>query len=370
MKIHSEVSQQEGMRLRKNTSQQGFMLAAIVNSSDDAIVSKDLNGIVTSWNRSAQKMFGYLAEEMIGQPILKLIPPDRKHEEVEILAKLRKGGHVDHFETKRVTKSGTIIDVSLTISPVRNGRGKIIGLSKIARDITEKKLEQQRKNDFVAMVSHELKTPLTSIKSYIQLLLRQAKKTEDHYGTNALSKVDEQVKKMTTMIRDFLDLSRLEEGKMPLNKSQFSVQQFMDEIVSEAKILLAEHNIRYNSCNDAILNADRDKLQQVMANLLSNAAKYSSKGSTITVLCEQVRQKVKFSVIDEGIGIDTEDQKRLFERFYRVGGEQTKNISGFGIGLYLCSEILRLHNSIITVESLPGSGSTFSFSMDIVDNNL
>ncbi len=146
---------------RKQAEEKNSQLVAIVNSSYDAIISKTLGGIVTTWNNAAEQLFGYAAEEMIDQPILKIIPEDRQHEEDYILQQLRSGETVSHFETIRKTKSGKLLEVSLTISPIRNGRGQIIGISKIARDITEKKQAERKRNDFVSMVSHELKTPLS-----------------------------------------------------------------------------------------------------------------------------------------------------------------------------------------------------------------
>lgn len=160
----------------KSAEEKSAKLAAIVESSNDTVISKTLHGIVTSWNDSAERIFGYREDEMIGQPILKLIPEDRKDEETLILSRLSRGETVSHFETIRMTKNGTLIDVSLTISPVRDNQGRIIGLSKIVRDITEKKLEEQKRNDFVAMVSHELKTPLTALMGYHQLLIAHSKK--------------------------------------------------------------------------------------------------------------------------------------------------------------------------------------------------
>lgn len=341
-------------------------LTAIVESSDDAIVSKNLSGIVTSWNKSAQRIFGFTAEEMIGEPILKLIPEDRLDEEPRILARISAGERVDHFETKRVTKYGTLIDVSLTISPVRSPSGEIIGVSKIARDITDKKLEEQRKNDFIAIVSHELKTPLTSVKSYVQFALSKVKKSGDTFTEGLLIRAEAQTQKMAILINDFLNLSRLEEGKMSINCSRFSLHELMTEIIAEGRMLAPDHQIEYESCQDGTINADRDKIGQVLNNLLNNAVKYSIAGSRIHVSCSLATpEMVLISVADQGMGISDEDQKRLFERFYRVADDKMKNISGFGIGLYLISEILKLHGSKIKVESQLGKGSVFSFALPI-----
>jgi PAS domain S-box-containing protein len=339
------------------------ILSAIIESTDDAIISKDLNGVITSWNASAERMFGYAAHEVIGKSILVLIPPDRQEEEPLILGRLRSGHRVDHFETRRLTKQGELIDVSLTISPVKDGNGNIIGLSKIARDITDKKLEEQRKNDFIAIVSHELKTPLTSIRSYIQLALVKARQRADTLTIDVLSRAELQTKKMTTMIHDFLNLSRLEEGKMTLNLAKFSLPALMDELVCEARVLAPAYVINYVRFPEVEVYADRDKISQVMTNLLSNAIKYSSSGSEISIGYKLGENQINIFFTDQGIGIRQDDQKRLFERFYRVRNEEVRNISGFGIGLYLVAEILRLHGSHIMVESEPGKGSTFSFSL-------
>jgi PAS domain S-box-containing protein len=348
----------------KQAEEKSAKLAAIIESSDDAIISKTLEGIITSWNDSAQRIFGYTAEEMIGQPILKLIPPDRQEEEPLILSRLRKGERVEHFETKRVAKDERILDISLTVSPVRNKAGLIIGVSKIARDITEKKQEEIKKNDFIAMVSHELKTPLTSMKSYVQVLLSKAKKNGDTFDINALTRADVQTSKMTSMIHDFLSLARLEEGKIVINKHDFDLHSLIEETANDAKYLTSAHTIKLHDCEHIVLNADRDKIGQVLVNLLSNAIKYSPKGGNVIIGCEKMADKVKIYVSDEGVGINAEDQKRLFERFYRSKNEKIKTVSGFGIGLYLVSEILKYHDSKIQVESIEGKGSTFFFIID------
>jgi PAS domain S-box-containing protein len=340
-------------------------LAAIVESSDDAIITKSLEGIITSWNKSAQRMFGYAPEEIIGQSVLKLIPDDRQEEEPFILNRLKNGERVEHFETQRITKNKQLLDISLTISPVKDSSGKIIGISKIARDIRDKKREEQRKNDFIAMVSHELKTPLTSVRSYVQVLLTIAKKDDHRFRINALSRAEVQIKKMSSMIEDFLSLTRLEEGKINLNTQRFELSALIDEVVSDMQLLTSVHTIEIKKCSVYVL-ADKDKIGQVLTNLLNNAIKYSPNGGTISVGCSTENNKVTVSVSDEGVGISSENQKKLFNRFYRVYNKQVHTVSGFGIGLYLVSELLRYHDSHIEVESEEGRGSTFSFSLDIV----
>lgn len=367
VELEDDIQQKELlMAAMRFAEERTLTLAAIVDSSDDAIISKNLQGIVTSWNQSAERIFGYTAEEMIGEPILKLIPQDRLEEEPAILNRISRGERVDHFETKRMRKNGELVHVSLTISPIKSPDGHIMGISKIARDITDKKLEEQRKNDFIAIVSHELKTPLTSMKSYVQLALNKAKQQQDSFSENMLTRAELQTNKMTKMIHDFLNLSRLEEGKMSLNLSRFSLPELMDEIVLEGCALAPAHLIEYDRCADVELKADRDKISQVMTNILGNAVKYSEPGTTIEITCKVINDTVAIAFADQGVGIATIDQKRLFDRFYRVGNGQMSNISGFGIGLYLVSEILRLHDTEIKVQSEPGKGSVFTFALPIL----
>ena len=355
--------QEELIAKLRFAEERSAIFAAIVYSSDDAIISKDLNGIVTSWNKSAERLFGYRDDEMIGQSILKLIPEDRQQEEPEIISKLKKGQRVSHFETQRLTNKGELLDVSLTISPVINELGNIIGISKIVRDITDRKLEEQRKNDFIAILSHELKTPLTSLRSYVQLALRKAKERDDPFTVSVLERADNQSLKMTKMIQDFLNLSRLKEGKMSLNRCDFRLDDVLNEVITDSTTLAPLHHIRYEPCIPIMINADKDKFCQVLTNLIGNAIKYSSEGTTVSLVCSIEGEKVKISIKDQGIGISAADQPRLFERFYRVEDGQHNQIIGFGIGLYLVSEILKLHGSEIHVESELSKGSIFSFNL-------
>ena len=342
-------------------------LAAIIQSSNDAIVGKTLEGYVTSWNTAAERMFGYKEEEMVGQSILTIIPEDRKDEEDFILSRLRTGESVEHFETKRVIKSGQLIDVSLRISPIKDSEGNIIGISKIARDITEKKQEEKRKNDFVTMVSHEIKTPMTSILAYAQLLSKHLKTNNDGKGLLMSSKVEAQSKKVINMVQAYLSISRLEEGKLELQKEAFELHPLIAEVIEDAILLGSRHRITYTGCDNVIVQADRNKIGQVLTNLISNAVKYSPLGGDITVQCQKVGSRAKISIRDMGIGISERDQEKLFNRFYRVNNEKARNISGFGIGLYLIAEILRHHNSSIQVDSKEGEGSVFSFELDLIE---
>jgi PAS domain S-box-containing protein len=349
----------------KKAEEKSAKLAAIVESSDDAIISKTPDGIITSWNHAAERIFGYTESEMIGQSILKLIPEDRKDEEPQINARLKIGERIEHYETKRVTKDGKLVDFSLTISPIRDAEGVITGVSKIARDISERKQDEVRKNDFIGMVSHELKTPLTSLTALIQVLSQKLRTSDDPFVPSALSKANNQVKKMSGMINGFLNISRLESGKIQIDRQHFNLDELIVEIIDEARLTVSDHVFDFEPCPPLPVDADRDKIGSVIANLLSNAVKYSPKGKLVTIRCEAIDRSARVSVRDEGMGIKPHDLEKLFERYYRVSSNHTLHISGFGIGLYLSAEIIRRHHGRIWAESESGIGSTFSFTLPL-----
>lgn len=349
----------------KEAQNKSAHLAAIVESSDDAIISKTLNSIVTSWNQSAERLFGYSATEIIGQPILKLIPSDRLDEEEHIIKRLKEGERVNHFETLRQTKDGRLIHVSLTISPINDEDGNIIGASKIVRDITERKQDEQRKNDFIAMVSHELKTPLTTLTAIIQLLKLKLESSTDEFISGAVDRANVQAKRMINLIHGFLDVSRLESGKLQIEKEDFQLGSLINDLVEEARFTTPDHPINFIGPCDAFVHADRNKIGSVINNLLSNAAKYSPAQRPIDVDCLVNSNTVTVSVKDHGNGIEAKDAQRIFERFYRVETGNSQHVSGFGIGLYLCHEIISRHGGSIWVESEIGKGSTFCFRLPL-----
>lgn len=232
-------------------------------------------------------------------------------------------------------------------------------------DITELKEDEIRKNDFIGMVSHELKTPLTSLNALLQVAQAKLKTNEDTFLRSGIEKAVNQVKKMGTMINGFLNVSRLESGKITIDKQHFNLGELVSDIIEETELSLSVHEIHFIPCEAVTVYADRDKIGSVMANLLSNAVKYSPKGKRITVNCKVEENTASVSVKDDGMGIAPHDVKKLFDRYYRVESKQTRHISGFGIGLYLCAEIMEWHGGKIWVESELGKGSTFFFSLPL-----
>jgi two-component system, OmpR family, sensor histidine kinase VicK len=244
-------------------------------------------------------------------------------------------------------------------------KGNYSIFSGVAMDVTEQKADEQRKNDFIGMVSHELKTPLTSLTAIVQVANAKLKNHADPFLSGSMEKANIQVKRMSNMINGFLNLSRLESGKMLLIKSDFSLDELIKEIIKEHKLTVTTHIIELNLCDHVKINADRDKMGSVIANLISNAVKYSPKGKLVEVKCRLLKNEVRVSVKDEGMGMKAADLPHVFDRYFRVETHHTYHISGFGIGLYLSAEIVKQHQGKIWAESESGVGSTFYFSLPL-----
>lgn len=607
---------------RKESEKKVALLAAIVHSSTDPIISKTLTGVITSWNEAAERLFGYTAYEMIGQPITKLMPEDRLNEEMLILERLKRGESVEHFETKRVTKNNELLDISLTISPVKDPQGNVIGASKIVRDITAQKMQElelmesielftamadnvpamiwmsgndrfadffnktwlqftgrsmeeesnerwlenvhpddvkkcvkgysqafdeqkghyveyrlrrhdgqyrwiadnsvprfnrdgsfagfisacididdqknvrekimgselrlktissaapvglwmtdaeaknifvndtwiewtgipceqqmgtgwwdalleedkinapakfwdcllkrekystefrimrpdgeirwcltegspyydidggfagyagsvtditeirkmeERKDDFIKMASHELKTPITSIKGYVQLLLNiYGELSEEKFQSarpivkSSLQTISKQVSKLTRLVSELLDLSRIESGKLELHKTQFDLADLIEETVQDVRYTTSSHAIIVHNDFEGNIYADKDRISQVLLNLLTNAIKYSPAADNVVVFAEGNNKTVRISIKDQGIGIDKKDHEKVFQRFYRVEGKSEQTYPGFGIGLFIASEIVQRHDGTIHVQSKKEQGSIFTVTL-------
>jgi two-component system sensor histidine kinase VicK len=242
-----------------------------------------------------------------------------------------------------------------------NPSGMFGDFTGVVMDVSEMKKDEQRKNDFIGMVSHELKTPLTSVNGFIQILLAKAQKGNDAFASGALEQSVKQLKKMTAMINGFLNVSRFESGKIAIEKISFDIVDLIEDIKEETRQMITSHEVIFDPIVPTLIYADRDKIGQVFSNLISNAAKYAPSGTIIQISCLTINNTLQVSVRDQGIGISDQDLNHLFDRYYRV--ENSIGVSGFGIGLYLCAEIIAYHNGKIWVESKLGNGSTFFFSL-------
>jgi PAS domain S-box-containing protein len=531
---------------QKNNEENTARLAAIVESSHDAIVSKNLNGIIKTWNKEAERMFGYTASEAVGRHITLIIPPERLSEEDHIIGQIKRGERVDHFETVRLTKYGKRINISLTVSPIKDDRGNIIGASKIARDITaQKALEEKmrshvkslqiintlaksvsetldtqtilqkvtdattqlidaefgaffynvvnekgesymlytlsgapreafeklgmprntaifnitfrgegilrsdditkdarygkntpykgmppghlpvvsylavpvfskegsaigglfyghsspamftaeheelvsgvaaqaalalenarlfekvealnvKKDEFIGLASHELKTPVTSVSGYLQILERTLK--DDNQSKAFVKKAVLQMNKLSSLIADLLDVSKINTGKMPFNFTSFDLIHLLKEVKDMMQHSNSSHTLVFECQTDElIVYADRQRIEQVIINLVSNAIKYSPNASKVVIHYLTAYEKAIVSVQDFGAGIPEEEQKLIFERFYRVKNTAS-HIAGLGIGLYISNEIINRHHGSLSVASKPGAGSTFTFEIPV-----
>jgi two-component system CheB/CheR fusion protein len=353
-------------------------LASIVESSDDAIVSKDLNGTVTSWNRGAELLFGYTAEEMVGQSILRLIPVDRLAEETEILDRIRRAEKVDHFETVRRRKDGSLVDVSVTVSPIRDANGVVVGASKIARDITQRRLAEevlrdanQRRNEFLAMLGHELRNPLAAIRSSLAVIRRSS---GDNATTTAAEEVVErQVGQLGRLVDDLLDADRITRGRLNVQPGPILLSAALIDAVNTVRprMDMCEQTLTVSMPREAItLNADATRLGQILGNLLDNASKFTGKGGTIAL--EATREdhpgseasSVHIRVRDTGIGLAPDQLSRIFELFTQVDTSLERSVSGLGIGLPLVKTLVEKHGGEISVSSAGlGHGSEFTVTL-------
>ena len=300
-------------------------------------------------------------EDAIGQ----IVGADRERVAKEIEAAVSTGGAYDVSFSMNRFNDGDLIWIRALGKISRMGRERSSVFAGIVMDITEQKRDEQRKNDFIGMVSHELKTPLTSMQAYVQMLLSKAKKADDAFTTNALEQANKQVRKMTTMVNGFLNVSRLEAGKIHIDKRRFDMANLVKEVQEEVILANSSHKFIFNPVLPTIVKADWDKIGHVIHNFISNAVKYAPAQSTIQIACITVGNMVQVSVKDEGKGIHPDDQERLFDRYYRVA-DTSSQISGFGIGLYLSAEIIHRHDGKIWVESSLDEGSTFYFSLPLL----
>lgn len=353
---------------------------AIVDSSDDGIVSKNLQGIVLTWNKAAERIFGYSAEEMIGESILKILPDERKEEEVLILSKLQRGERVDHYETKRQRKDGILIDVSLTISPIRNAQGVVVGASKIARDITAQKAAQQRlaeaheqlkradrvKAEFLATLSHELRTPLNAILGWVQILKDGATQEE---LAESIPILERNVRMQSQMIEDLLDLGRIEAGKVSLDIQKVDLPNVVGAAMETVRPAAVGKEIRMTSAFaslNGIVMGDKDRLQQIVWNLLTNAIKFTPKKGRVHVVIKRVNSHVEICVTDSGLGIAPEFLGQVFDRFRQADATTTRRYGGLGLGLSLVKQFTELHGGSVRVESEgTGHGATFTICLPL-----
>ena len=357
-------------------------LAAIVESSDDVIVSKNLDGIITSWNTAAERMFGWTAAEAVGRHITLIIPEDRLAEEDEVIARIRRGERVEHFETVRRTKDHQLIDVSISVSPVKDSRGRIVGASKIARDITERRrMDEERrqllarertaretaeaanraKDEFLAVVSHELRTPLNGVYGWARML--QSADMNEAARERAVAAIVRGASAQVRLIEDLLDVSRIVTGNFPLDVQRFDLRDVVAAALDTVRPTAAAKGISIElqtAPAPLIVLGAEDRLQQVVWNLLMNAVKFTLRDGHALLRLQRCDGDAEITVSDSGEGIAGEVLPYVFERFRQEDSSSTRAHAGLGLGLALVRHLVELHGGSVTAESPgKGRGSTF-----------
>ncbi len=345
-------------------------LVAIVESSDDAIISESIDGQISSWNQAAERLFGYTESEIVGKPVMTIIPPDLYEEERHILEQSRRGERIEHFDTVRLTKDGQRIEVSLTISPVKNSEGMVIGASKILRDIRRRKdfekrlLEEHRlKDEFLAMLAHELRNPLAPIRTASEILSRVP--ADSVHGQSAVTTIQRQVTHLQRLVDDLLDVSRITRGSIKLRSDAIELGSVVAQAVEtvEPHLLEKQHRLSVIPApgREALyVNGDFARLVQCVGNILSNAAKFTDPGGEISVRTYLEGPAVVVEVTDNGTGISPELLPRVFDLFVQSDRTLDRAQGGLGIGLAVVKRLVQMHGGEVAVESPSiGQGSTF-----------
>ncbi|MFL5656629.1 MAG: PAS domain S-box protein [Ktedonobacteraceae bacterium] len=367
----------------QRTQRYALHSAAIIESSDDAIIGKDLDGIIVSWNRGAEHLYGYRAQEVVGKPISLLIPPELSDELPGILSLLQRGERITHYETVRMTKDGTRVAVSVTISLIKDSSGTSIGASSIARDITDRKrmediirkneelVQQCRrvqeinrlKSEFLANMSHELRTPLNAIIGFTELIYNEevgpiSEEQKEYLGDTLSSS-----KHLLRLITDVLDLAKIEAGKMTFLPEPVDLDELVGEVRDILRPLTAGNRLHMEVEIDSRLGritVDPAKLKQALYNYLSNAIKFTPEEGKVTIrLRAEGDGAFRLEVEDTGIGIQPENLGRLFVEFQQLDAGLTKGYQGTGLGLALTRRIVEAQGGRVGVHSTPGQGSTF-----------
>jgi two-component system, OmpR family, sensor histidine kinase VicK len=275
-----------------------------------------------------------------------------------------RSGRLD-FQARIMTENGRIKWLQFYGETQLDRSGAPVRLLGTVMDITARKELEQQKDEFISVASHELKTPLTSLKSYVQLAHNMSKAQDTRAISGMIEKAETQINKMTRLIRDFLNAAQSESGKMVLYRQEFFLDDLVREIIADLSVNLKKRQIKLNKCAPIKINADKEKIEQVLGNLIGNALKYSVGGEPVVISCSHENGHVQVRIDDHGIGISDEDKLYLFERFFRSENPNSKDISGFGIGLYVSAEIVRLHGGNIGVDSEIGKGSSFWFELPV-----
>jgi PAS domain S-box-containing protein len=359
------------------------LLAAIVESSDDAIVSKSLDGTIRSWNLGAERLFGHSAAHAIGRHISLISPPERLSEEDRIIERLKAGERIDHFETERLAADGRRLVVSLSISPIKNGAGEVIGASKVARDVTHQRQTEaqlrrlaedlaeadRRKDEFLATLAHELRNPLAPLSNALAVMKRAG--DDPAVVLRARDTMERQLAQLVRLVDDLLDLNRITHNRLDLRKQPVDLASVLQQALEASRPLAeaARHTLHVTLPDEAVyVHADPARLAQVFGNLLNNSSKYTRPGGVIDLVVQREGAQVSVSIKDSGIGIPPDQLERIFEMFAQVEHVDHAAGGGLGIGLTLVKRLLQMHGGSIEARSDgEGHGSEFIVRLPTID---
>lgn len=364
----------ENAQLYDEVNKDKAYIENLVENAGDAIISTDGEDCILTWNRGAEVIFGYSKEETIGQSLAILLPSHGSRELEEIRNKVRLTGVIRNLEVRRMRRDGRIIETSLAVSPIRDKDDSAVGFLHLGRDITEQKRYEQRlkeldkmKSAFVSNVSHELRTPLTTIKASVDNMLDRLTGDLTEKQVGYLTRVKSNADRLARLINDLLDLSTIEAGKIDLQPTKLPLVTLAKEVAESMRPVAAEKPISLDvaSADPRVMAwADRDRVMQVLINLVGNALKFTPPRGKVTVAVERSGDEwVQISVADTGPGVPAEEVNRLFDRFYQIGQTGKQKTQGTGLGLAISKALVEMHGGKIWVESEPGKGSTFCFTL-------
>lgn len=366
VKMMGTVSDVTGQKLyEKNLRDSEEKFRLLADSMPQHIWTSDTAGNFIYYNKSVYDFSGLSREQLDAEGWMQIVHPDDKEESIKKWMESISSGEPFLLEHRFRRHDGEYRWQLSRAIPQKDSKGKIQMWVGTSTDIDEIKKHEQQKDDFIKMASHELKTPITTVKGYVQLLLKTHGAGSDTFLSGSLLTIDKQILKLTKLITDLLDVTKIETGSLSLTKEVFPISEVINETARDIDAAHKSHTVIINQHHNPSIFADKDRISQVISNLFTNAIKYSPKADKIIVDVKQVQGRVLVSVTDFGIGIAPEDQEKIFERFYRAAGKDEKTFPGFGIGLFIVNEILTLHNGKIWVESEKGSGSTFYFSLPV-----
>jgi PAS domain S-box-containing protein len=348
----------EEMQARARMEETLQRLAAIVECSDDAIVATTTDGQILTWNPGAERLYGYTRDEVLGKHVSLLHA--RKELEADLMEKIGKGERVSQLETLKLTKDGREMDVSLTVSPIIDREGRMIGTSRIARDITDRKVLDRMKDEFVGTVSHELRTPLTAIKGFIELVLDGDAGPIPDTQREFLEVAARNADRLGALINDILDVSRIESQRLELRPEPIDLAAVLVDVVSTFRVMARNKGLTLHQEVASLpkVLGDASRLVQVFSNLMSNAIKYTPKGE-VGIKAIVTSGGVEVVVHDTGVGLTKEEQEQLFTKFFRGKNPVVADSGGTGLGLVIAKAIVETHRGTIDFESRPGEGTRF-----------